>query len=406
MAAGDRGADLRVGALDLVAHRLADVVQQRGAPRRLDRRAELAGDQRRRGSRTRRGGRGRSGRSSCGTAAGRAARAAAGSSPLHARLRAPRARPPRRSVVSISALRVLVGLLDRAPVDPPVGDQPLQRERGRSRGGHRRSSRAGRRSGVSSMITSTPVSCLERPDVASVAADDPALHLVARAARPGESSSRSRGAAQAAASRPRGCCGPGARPRASSRSSISTQPQRRPDGGPRSPPRRAAAAWPARPSGPRCARARGAGRAWRASAPPSAGRGCARGRRAPAARRSRSARWTSSDSVSRSACSSIRAISSRLALSSAAARARRRVLGRLAGARSSTAAIPEPQRARLHRLLSRPSAGSFAFHQRDRDAAGRPAAPETLTWLSDRPARALRAGDATSRRLGALEGSS
>ena len=51
-------------------------------------------------------------------------------------------------------------------------------------------------------------------------------------------------------------------------------------------------------------------------------RGCARGPRAPAARRSRSARCTSSDSVSRSARSSIRAISARRACSSSRRRAR------------------------------------------------------------------------------------
>ena len=44
--ARDAGADGRVGAVDLVADRLAQVVKERGAPGRLDVRAELARDQR------------------------------------------------------------------------------------------------------------------------------------------------------------------------------------------------------------------------------------------------------------------------------------------------------------------------------------------------------------------------
>ena len=44
---GEVTADERVWALDLVRHRLADVVQQRGAPRRLGARAELGGHHRR-----------------------------------------------------------------------------------------------------------------------------------------------------------------------------------------------------------------------------------------------------------------------------------------------------------------------------------------------------------------------
>ena len=81
VAAGDVGADQRVRALDLVAHRLADVVQERGPAGRLDRRAELGGDQSPRGASTRPGGRARSGRSWCGTEAGRAASTSSGSRP-------------------------------------------------------------------------------------------------------------------------------------------------------------------------------------------------------------------------------------------------------------------------------------------------------------------------------------
>ena len=76
-------------------------------------------------------------------------------------------------------LGVLVGLLDQRRVDPAVGDQPLQRDAGdlapypvEARKDH------GRRGLVDDHVDAGEL--LERPDVAAVAADDPALHLVAR----------------------------------------------------------------------------------------------------------------------------------------------------------------------------------------------------------------------------------
>ena len=96
---------------------------------------------------------------------------------------------------------------------------------------------------------------LEHADVAALAADDPALHVVGgelhdRDGRLGGVRRR-----QAAASRPRGCCARGDRPRAWSRprSGAGGAP---PPAWPRPRSSRSAAAWRASPTPRRCARAR------------------------------------------------------------------------------------------------------------------------------------------------------
>jgi hypothetical protein len=177
VAAGEVGADLSVRTLDLVGHRLADVVKQRGPARGVDRSPELGGDH--------------------------AGEVRALDQMVEHVL--PVAGTELELAQELNQLRIetldsgleggalallhdplldlrprqLVLLLDQRRVDSPVGDQALQSEAG-DLAAHPVKAREhdGGRSLVDDDVH--PHQLLECPDVAAVAADDPPLHLVAR----------------------------------------------------------------------------------------------------------------------------------------------------------------------------------------------------------------------------------
>ena len=177
VAARHRGADLGVGALDLVADGLADVVQERRPLGRLDRDAELGGDR-----------------------AGDLRRLDQVVEHVLA-VGGPEAQPaehleqlridPVDPGLELGALalgdhrrldvrlRLLVDLLDRRRLDPAVGDQPLERQPGDLAAD---AVEAREDDGVRRLVDDhvDAGQRLEGADVAALAADDPALHLLAR----------------------------------------------------------------------------------------------------------------------------------------------------------------------------------------------------------------------------------
>ena len=212
-----------------------------------------------------------------GSAAARGARAAPDRSRAR-RPRARRARPPRRSRLDLG-LGVLVGLLDGAGWIRPSAISRSSISRAISR---RTPSKLERTTAVRRLVDDQVDAGerLDRPDVAALAADDPALHLLAgQLDQAGRRLARVR-RRPAAPSRSRGCCARAGRRRASSppRSRAASAP---PDGGPPARRRRSASASPGWRSALRSARAP----SLHALLPFSSSaccRGCARGPRAPA----------------------------------------------------------------------------------------------------------------------------
>ena len=177
VAAGDLGPDQRVAALDLVGEGLADVVQHRAAPQQQRVHLELAGHHAR--------------------DVGRLDQVPEHVLPVGGAVPEPAQQVDQLRVHVGDAeldqgvltgppaqlldlgLAPLVGVLDSLRVDPAVGDQPLQREPGdlapdRVEAGQQH--RLGR-------VVDDQVDAghgLEGPDVAALATDDPAFHLIAR----------------------------------------------------------------------------------------------------------------------------------------------------------------------------------------------------------------------------------
>src|SRR5215211_1636722 len=175
MAARDPTADERVRALDLVRDRLADVMKERRPPRRLRRGAELLGDQRREVRALH--------QVIEHVLAIARAEAKLAEEPQELRIEARDARLERCAFALLRdpgldlLASVLVGLLDQRRVDAAVRDQPLHRDPGDlAADAVEAREHDGRWSLVDDHVD--PGELLERPDVAPVAADDPALHLV------------------------------------------------------------------------------------------------------------------------------------------------------------------------------------------------------------------------------------
>jgi hypothetical protein len=177
VAAGDLGADQRVAALDLVGERLADVVQHRAALEQQRVHAQLAGHH------------AREVRGLDQVAKDVLPVGGAVAQPAEEvdqfRVHVGDAQLDQRVLAGALAqlldlgLAPLVGVLDPLRVDPAVGDQPVQGEPG-DLAPHR--VKAGEQDGLGRVVDDQVDAGhgLEGPDVAALAADDAALHLIAR----------------------------------------------------------------------------------------------------------------------------------------------------------------------------------------------------------------------------------